>query len=241
MDVKRRVMEVTIGLALICAPACSVRMNWPEHQLTVALELDAAQGQMMFVDATPLQVEHAYLVYDSVELLTCEELERPSLPGFGWREVLTSAAWAHGPTTPTRIGETRVVSLTDRERVELGSFAPPPGEYCGVRVVIRAADDDAVGREDAAVDMLGQSAWLRAVDASGEEVFVARTSSSTDVLLEFEEPWSFGQREDIEAEVVFTQRLPARMSAEHRELEEDARGKAWLVQAREELTMEVRQ
>ena len=211
--------------------ACSIRFNWPRHQLTVSARVET-QG-----------LERAYLVHDVVELLTCQQLEQPTLPpGFGTaqRRWTVSLAHAHGPTTPTRIGDTCVLELAPEPRAtELGAFAPPPGEYCAVRLSWSAADEDAIGREAASVEMLGRSLWAQATPEGHAQRLEAWTGASFDVTLEFDEPLQLGDDEDVIAELVLRYRLKGIARGLRPNEEPEARARALLLELRERVSVEV--
>ncbi len=176
--------------------ACSIRFQWPRHEVEVHAE----------VVRPPEDFAQVYIVHDSVELLTCAALDedRRDLPGFGLWELwegwtLMPRAYAHGPTTPTRIGDTRVVALHQPEYVPtLGVFKPPPDQYCAVIVRWRAADTDALDAPEEPT-MVGRSLWAQPTDASPRS-----TSIASDQTLRFEEPWVFGDEEDQRAILTLT-------------------------------------
>ena len=211
--------------------ACSIRFNWPRHQLTVSTRVES-EG-----------FERAYLVHDAVELLTCQQLDEPMLPpGFdtAWLDWSSATAHAHGPTTPTRIGDTRVVELAPEPRAtELGVFRPPPGEYCAVRLSWSAADEDAIGRPEASVEMLGRSLWVRATPEGHAHSLEAWTGASFDVTLEFDEPLQLGDDEDVIAELVLRYRLKGSAQGLDRDEEPEARARTLWLELRDRVSVEV--
>jgi len=108
-----------------------------------------------------ITITRAYIDIGSVELESdCGNSEFAQLPQkiLGW---FIPTANAHSASTPTRIGEPHVISITgaDLEAIELGSIAPAAGTYCGATVELTAADDDATGLPDDA-DMIGRSVHI---------------------------------------------------------------------------------
>ena len=151
--------------------------------------------------------------------------------------LLLGTAHAHGPTTPTRIGSTRVVLLSDDDArpIALGTWAPNPGSYCSIKITWSAADEDAEGASVDAHAMLGKTLL---VTADGERV-LANTSASADAEIMLDEPLVFGDQEDIKLRVTLVHLADA-SSVERDDLDEEARGRMILDNLRQNIAAEVR-
>lgn len=190
MSVRRwAVVGRAVALAGVCALApwaCSIRIDWPRHEVRV----EAIEGGMIADmparagDDVEVRVVRAYLVVSAITLTACDAA--PTLP---WqtlaRGFALSSAHAHGPTTPTRLGQQRVLALhRDAHRVTLGLMEPPPGDYCAMTLNVAAADADAPGLPDdrapAGASLWVQGQWRRAGDATWHEQ-VWTTPASFDV------------------------------------------------------------
>jgi hypothetical protein len=145
-------------------------------RVTDGIEVDVAYQPA----ATPAQVrtdmgyrvhlERALIVMGQVELLRCDNFVLNL-----WEFVAPARARAHEFTSPTSLGVPLVIDLMETSGVPLfaGTLRPPPGEYCGIRVVGMPADQDAEGLTDANLDMMQHSVLIvgRVEDtASGDVV-----------------------------------------------------------------------
>lgn len=90
--------------------------------------------------SAPLELRRALVTVSSVEVLPCPGSARRWWQGLG----LVGSAWAHGATTPRRLGVPTVLDLTRPEghEVALGRLLPPMGHYCQARVVFAPTDAD---------------------------------------------------------------------------------------------------
>lgn len=216
------------ALFLLTACACSVRFHWPRHSVEVYGAFGMG-GEVEGVDA--------HLTLSSIELIECrdeDEIVRP--PGFGVaRNLLIPEAAAHGPTTPTRIGATRVVLLPDHEthRVLLGEWTPNPGSYCSVRVVWSAADEDAEGLAQRQ-QMLGKTLMV----TSDKDQILADTSASADAEITLSEPLVFGDEDDMSLRVTLSHMADS-AEAMRPDLDEEGRGRLLLDALRQRVTVEV--
>lgn len=139
------------------ASACAVS----EEGTTVELNL-STDGRPQFDDALSLVI-----VVSELELLPCE-------PGIAERmqQWLIPAALAHTSSSPTLLGNPLVLDVRAQQSVVAGTLEPPPGEYCGLRIFISAADDDSVGL-DLHPWMLNRSVAL----ARGSDVLIETTAA----------------------------------------------------------------
>lgn len=104
--------------------ACSVRLDWPEHTLTVAQRADALASQ-----------DHLALVVDQLELLPCDD---------ALASALLPAVYAHGESGPTLLVP-HIAQRLGAEAAFIGTLTPPPGRWCSARVLLRAGGDGLLG------------------------------------------------------------------------------------------------
>lgn len=121
-----------------------------------------------------VRLQSAYVASGGVELKPCA--------GAGQGRGRAGIAWAHSAGSPTRLGDSFVLSLGPAAsgRKALGTMAPPPGRYCGLALDLQAADADA--RELPDGSMVGLSlrieGFFRAPGASDEVAFSASTRAA---------------------------------------------------------------
>ena len=167
-------------------------------RVTDGIEVDVAYQPA----ATPAQIrtdlgyrvhlERALLVLGEVELIRCDNLVVDLWDLFGPRR-----ARAHVLDTPTSLGTPVVLDLMESAGTpELaGTMKPPPGRYCGIRVVGMPADADALGLEGENADMLDRSVLVtgRVVhQATGaESLLSAEVSNAVDCELVLDRPLVF--------------------------------------------------
>ena len=147
--------SLLIAVALCCAASLPHCMR-----VTDGIELDVAYQPA----ATPaavrtdlgyrVRLERAVIAVGKVELIKCDNLVLDL-----WRLVAPGRARAHEFTTPTSLGVPVVIDLMESAGVPLfaGTIRPPPGSYCGIRVVGMPADEDAEGLTDQNVEMMHHS------------------------------------------------------------------------------------
>jgi hypothetical protein len=144
-------------------------------QVSDGIEVDVAYQPV----ATPAQVrtnmgyrvhlERALIVVGRVELLRCDNFVLDL-----WRLVAPARARAHEFTSPTSLGVPLVIDLIEASGAArfAGTLRPPPGRYCGIRVLGMPADQDAEGLNDANLDMMQHSVLItgRVEDTETSEV-----------------------------------------------------------------------
>ena len=189
MSMRRHILRASVVALLgTLAPwACSIRIDWPRHEVRVeAIEGGMSQPMQARVGDVEVRVDRAYLVVSAVTLTECDAA--PRLPWQSLAALTTPtipSARAHGPTTPTRLGQQHVLALHQTSRrVTLGLMEPPPGDYCAIVLDIAAADDDAPGlpkdRAHVGSSLWIEGAWRRVGDAAWTPQVWA-TSASFDV------------------------------------------------------------
>jgi len=129
-------------------------------RVTDGIEVDVAYQP----EATPAQIrtdlgyrvalERALIVVGRVELIRCDNLVMELQDLFG-----PARARAHVLDTPTSLGVPLIIDLVESAGTPefAGTMKPPPGRYCGIRVVGMPADEDAVGLSDENLDMMQHS------------------------------------------------------------------------------------
>lgn len=144
-------------------------------RVTDGIEVDVAYQP----EATPAQIrtdlgyrvllEEAWIVVGKVELLRCDNFVLDL-----WRMLSPSRARAHALDTPTSLGVPLVIDLIESAGIPqfAGTMKPPPGSYCGIRMLGMPADRDAAGLTDENLLMMQHSVIVagRVIDlATGEE------------------------------------------------------------------------
>ena len=165
-------LPIAIALwSVLALPHCS--------RFTDGIEVDVAYQP----SATPAQIrtdmqyrvalEEAMIAVGKVELIRCDNFVMDFLGLFA-----PAQAKAHVLDTPTSLGEPLVLDLMESAGTPLfaGTMKPPPGRYCGIRVLGMPADADAAGLTDENLKMMQHSVVVsgRIVDTTnGEESTLA--------------------------------------------------------------------
>ena len=104
-----------------------------------------------------VRLERAVIAVGKVELLKCDNFVLDL-----WRLVVPGRARAHEFSTPTSLGVPVVIDLMESAGAPLfaGTIRPPPGRYCGIRVVGMPADQDAAGLTDENLEMMQHSVLI---------------------------------------------------------------------------------
>lgn len=177
---------------------CTIRFDWPEHQIDVVIAggndqtLETVTDAGMEVEATDLDVG-----VQSVELVTCDAIngEHRALPGFA--ELLTPDALAHGISTSTLSAVPVLVRALPERGGVLATLTPPPGEYCALRIEIGPLDGDARDLGDETT-MIGASieagGRYRAGDVTDWTSFHWSTAARATISRAFAEPLVLGEK-----------------------------------------------
>jgi hypothetical protein len=132
-------------------------------RVTDGIEVDVAYRP----EATPaavrtdmdyrVRLERALIAVGRVELIECDNFVRDL-----WNLVTPARARAHEFSSPTSLGVPLVIDLMESAGTPLfaGTLRPPPGRYCGIRVVGMPADDDAEGLTEENLDMMEHSVLI---------------------------------------------------------------------------------
>ena len=187
----RSSLLITLALfAAVTLPHCM--------RVTDGIEVDVAYQP----EATPAQIrtdmgyrvslDRALIVVGKVELLKCDNFVADL-----WGLFSPARARAHVLDTPTSLGVPIVIDLMESAGTPefAGTLKPPPGRYCGMRVLGMPADPDASGLTDENLEMMQHSALLhgRVVDTTnGEESpLLARVWEVFDCEMRFDRPLVF--------------------------------------------------
>jgi len=150
--------SLVITIALFCVASLPQCMR-----VTDGIEVDVAYQPA----ATPaairtdlgyrVRLDRALIVVGRVELLRCDNVVLDL-----WSLVAPARARAHEFSTPTSLGVPLVIDLMESAGVPLfaGTLRPPPGRYCGIRVLGMPADQDAEGLTDENLDMMQNSVFV---------------------------------------------------------------------------------
>jgi len=132
-------------------------------RVTDGIEIDVAYHP----EATPAQIrtdmeyrvalERALIVLGKVELIRCDNFVVDL-----WELVAPARARAHLGDTPTSLGVPLIIDLMESAGTPrfAGTMKPPPGRYCGIRVLGMPADPDAVGLTDENLEMMQHSVLI---------------------------------------------------------------------------------
>ncbi len=167
-------------------------------RVTDGIEVDVAYQP----EATPAQVQtdmgyrvrltQALIVLGRIELLRCDNFVVDL-----WRLLAPARASAHEFETPTSLGVPVVLDLVESAGVPLyaGTLRPPPGKYCGIRLIGMPADQDAEGLTEENAFMMEHSVLVSGTieDSQGPESPIeAAIAEVLSCELEFERPLELG-------------------------------------------------
>lgn len=123
-------------------------------EVDVAYQPEATPSEIRTDMGYRVRLERAFIAVGQVELIRCDNFVVDL-----WRLVGPARARAHQLSTPTSLGVPLVLDLMESAGTPVfaGTLRPPPGDYCGIRVVGLPADADAEGLTDANAEMLQHS------------------------------------------------------------------------------------
>lgn len=138
-------------------------------EVDVAYQAQATPAEIRTDMGYRVRLERALIAVGKVELMQCDNLVADL-----WQLVTPARARAHEISSPTSLGVPFVIDLMESAGTALfaGTLRPPPGRYCGIRVLGMPADEDAEGLTEESLDMLEHSVLVagRVVDPeSGAE------------------------------------------------------------------------
>jgi hypothetical protein len=142
-------------------------------EIDVAYQPEATPAQIRTDMGYRVALKRALLVLGKVELMRCDN---PVADRVDIGELLGPArARAHVLDTPTSLGVPLILDLMESAGTPqfAGTMKPPPGRYCGIRVLGMPADSDAVGLSDENLDMMQNSVLVAGQvrdETSGDEM-----------------------------------------------------------------------
>ena len=134
--------EVLVGAIVLALALPHCMASTDGIEVDVAYEA-AAMPQAVLTDmGYRVKLDRALIALGQVELLECDNSARQL-----WRLFVPGRARAHEESTPTSLGIPMIIDLMESsgEALFAGTLRPPPGRYCGIRVVGAPADADAIG------------------------------------------------------------------------------------------------
>ena len=185
--------KLPIAIALLSAltlPHCASFTDGIE--VDVAYQPESTPAQIRTDMGYRVALDRALLVVGKVELIRCDNFVADL-----WGLFTPSHAKAHAFDTPTSLGEPLVIDLMESAGTPeyAGTMKPPPGRYCGIRVLGMPADQDAVGLTDENLEMMQHSVLVtgRVVDTTNgaESRLVARIWEVFDCEMRFDRPLVF--------------------------------------------------
>jgi hypothetical protein len=147
-----------IGVALLMVASLPRCMHVTDGiELDVAYQPAATPSEIRTDSGYRVRLDRALIVVGTLELLRCDNF----VLGL-WELVAPSRARAHEFTSPTSLGVPLVIDLVESNGAPLfaGTLRPPPGRYCGIRVLGMPADQDAEGLTDENLDMMQHSVLI---------------------------------------------------------------------------------
>ena len=161
-------------------------------EVDVAYQPEATPAQIRTDLGYRVALERALIVLGKVELIRCDNfvMDRGEL-------LAPARARAHVLDTPTSLGVPLIIDLMESAGTPqfAGTMKPPPGHYCGIRVLGMPADQDAVGLSDENLDMMQHSVLVagQVIDtSSGEQTpLLARIWEVLDCEMWFDRPLVF--------------------------------------------------
>jgi len=185
-----RLLIAFASFAMVSLPHCM--------RVTDGIEVDVAYQP----EATPAQIrtdmgyrvalDRALIVVGKVELIRCDNFVADL-----WQLIRPARAKAHVLDTPTSLGVPLVIDLMESAGTPefAGTMRPPPGRYCGMRVLGMPADPDAAGLTDENLEMMQHSVVVagQVMDlVSGEETaLLASIWEVLDCEMRFDRPLVF--------------------------------------------------
>ena len=161
--------SLPIAIALLSALALPHCARFTDGiEVDVAYQPESTPAQIRTDMGYRVALDRALLVVGKVELIQCDNFVADLLDFFA-----PARAKAHAFDTPTTLGEPLVIDLMESSGTPqyAGTMKPPPGRYCGIRVLGMPADQDAVGLTDENLEMMQHSVLIkgRVVDTTSDE------------------------------------------------------------------------
>jgi len=163
--------SLVLVTALLCAASLPQCMRVTDGiEVDVAYQPEATPAQIRTDLGYRVSLDRALIALGQVELIRCDNFVADLLGLFR-----AARARAHALDTPTSLGEPLVLDLMEGAGTPeyAGTMKPPPGRYCGVRIVGMPADSDAAGLNEKTQEMTEHTVLIEGlVRADGDEVGV---------------------------------------------------------------------
>ncbi|MBW1757425.1 MAG: hypothetical protein JRG67_16020 [Deltaproteobacteria bacterium] len=150
--------SLLVTVALFCAASLPHCMRVTDGiEVDVAYQPAATPASVRTDMGYRVRLERAMMAVGKVELIKCDHFVLDL-----WRLVTPGRARAHEFSSPTSLGVPVVIDLMESAGVPLfaGTMRPPPGRYCGIRIVGMPADEDAEGLTDENLEMMQHSVLI---------------------------------------------------------------------------------
>ncbi|MGM0556999.1 MAG: hypothetical protein ACQEVA_11520 [Myxococcota bacterium] len=209
----RRLRALLVVLvATVTWMGCSMRLQWPEHRISVQMNASGLAEGATFVTAAGHEVrpERLAVTIWSIELERCDA-KPPGMPTAEFFDAVRDAtsmstAHAHAERAPNRIWRSRVVDLTHHgdKSVAMGEMTPSPGEYCRIRVLLQAADEDSLELSEVPdmVDVSAAAAGIwRPTGTMSWRAFDWASSRTVERTFLLEEPLVLGEERALQGHI----------------------------------------
>ena len=187
---KSRLLTAIALLSLASLPNCMRVTDGIE--VVVAYQPEATPAQIRTDMGYRVALDRALIVVGKVELIRCDSFVMEL------RQIFAPArARAHVLDTPTSLGVPLIIDLMESAGTPqyAGTMKPPPGHYCGIRVLGMPADEDAAGLTDENLDMMQHSVLITGQvedESTGDETpLLARIWEVLECEMLFERPLIF--------------------------------------------------
>ena len=150
--------NLTFAIGLWCLTALPRCVQVSDGiEVDVAYQPEAMPAQIRTDIGYRVHLERALIAVGQVELIRCDNFALDL-----WQLIAPGRARAHALSTPTSLGVPLVLDLMESAGTPVfaGTIRPPPGRYCGIRVVGLPADEDAEGLTEQNRDMMQHSVLI---------------------------------------------------------------------------------
>lgn len=185
------VQNLVMGATFVAVMGCTIRFDWPDHHVEIAMLAERDTMQTVTIDGTELRVDSAEVSITASELVTCadDDERRRNLPGFA---VLgPSLAFAHIEPTSTTDATPRVAHTLAAEDAVIGVLRPPADRYCAIALELGPLPVEGATMSETTARITGE---IRRAETADWEAFEWRTGARATVRLDFEEPLELGEK-----------------------------------------------
>ena len=181
-------------------------------EVTIAYQAPPTPNYMPADNGYRIHLQTGFISFDRVELIACESNQNAateflSRVGSILRAASAKRARAHAPTTPTQLGVPTVFDLAHNTGAPIvgGVLRPPPGSYCGIRLVCASPDMDATGLppnvEPSAIHAITVKGMAEHTETQSQTPIVIEVTDLQIDHIPFVEPLELGSN-DLDATVV---------------------------------------